>query len=85
MDRMTYAQALMIVRNCASGYTAHRIKEAATLVLASLDASEEDVMDAGNAYGFADIMHREPSFSPGARRGDLNAHPFSGAISAEDY
>jgi len=82
---MTYAQALMIVRNATSGYTQAEIRKAAAFVLGTLDANEEDCLDAGSALGYADMMNVKATFAPGARCGDLDDHPFSGAISAGDY
>lgn len=82
---MNYNQALMIIRNATSGYTAGEIKTAAVFVLGTIDATEEDILDAGNALGYAEQMQVSASFSSNARGGDLNDHPFSGAISAGDY
>lgn len=53
---MNYAQALMIVRNPRSGYTEAEIRKAAAFVLGTLDATEEDCLDAGNALGCADLI-----------------------------
>ena len=82
---MTYAQALMIVRNATAGYTQSEIRKTATFVLGTLNANEEDCLDAGNALGYADMMSVRVVDMPGARCGDLDDHPFSGAISAGDY
>lgn len=62
--KMTYAQALMIVRNATSGYTATEIRAAAVHVAGSLDASEEDILDAGSALGYADQMNVKVSYAP---------------------
>jgi len=79
---MTYDQALMVVRN-APCYNKDEIEKAAALVLGTLDASEEDFLDAGSALGYADLIGVEVSFARGARCSDIDAHPFSGSIS--DY
>jgi len=47
---MTYAQALMIVRNPESGYPAEKIKEAAVFILGSLHAKQEDILQATTAF-----------------------------------
>lgn len=82
---MTYAQALMIVRNATSGYKTEEIRKAASFILSTLDASEEDQLDAASALAYADQRNVRVSYSPGARCGELDDHPFSGAVSAGDY
>lgn len=82
---MTYAQALMIVRNATSGYTAAEIRKAAAYVVGTLDASEEDILDAGSALGYADQMNVKVSYAPGARCSDLDSHAFSGSVTTADY
>lgn len=82
---MEYAQALMVIRNATSGYTAAKIREAAILVLGAFDASEEDFLDACNALGYADQIGVKAVIPSNARCGDLDNHPFSGSISFADY
>lgn len=82
---MTYTQALMICRNSTSGYSAAQIREAAEIVLSSIDATEDDILDAGNAIGYAERSSYRVLYAHGARCSDLDDHPFSGAISAGDY
>lgn len=54
---MTYDQAIMVTRN-ATAYPSEKIREAAVYVLGALDASEEDILDAGAALGLLDCRNR---------------------------
>lgn len=82
---MNYNQALMVIRNATSGYTADKIKEAAVYVLGTIDATEEDVWDANSALGYADQMHVKADIPRNARCSDLDDHPFSSKTSFEDH
>lgn len=81
----SFSHALMIVRNATNGYDQSEIRKAAVFVLGTLDANEEDCLDACSALGYADMMHVQPIILPGARCSNLDGHPFSGAVSAGDY
>jgi hypothetical protein len=82
---MTFTQALMIVRNATSGYSNDKIREAVAVVLGSLSATEEDVLDAGAAVGLLQDRARTVFYGPGARCSEIDDHAFSGAVSAGDY
>jgi hypothetical protein len=58
---MTYAQALMIVKN-ATCYKQAEIQKAAAFILGTLSANEEDCLDAGNALGYASIVCTETNW-----------------------
>lgn len=75
---MIYDQAKMIVKNAAAYRNAEQIRQAAVHILGTLDASEEDLLDATAALGLIDDRKRTAILPD-----DPNAHPFSGRRS--DY
>lgn len=76
--QMIYAKALMIIRNATSGYSATEIREAACFVLGTLSASEDDILDASSALGYAETKGVRAVIPNAARCSDLDAHPFAG-------
>lgn len=81
---MNYEQALRVVRNVTT-YESETIREAANVVLGTCHATEDEHLDAGSALGFVEDRNRRAVIPASARCSDLDAHPFSGAVSAGDY